>query len=39
MTDWGWVTLAHAVVYGTLGTYAVLLTVRLRRARRVLQRR
>lgn len=34
MSDWGWVTLAFTIVYGTLGTYTVMLmrrSVRLRR--------
>lgn len=31
MSDWGWVTLAHLVTYGTLAGYAVVLGLRLRR--------
>ena len=34
MTDWAWVTLGYAVVYGVLAAYAVGLMARLRRARR-----
>jgi len=31
MSDWGWVALAHIVVYGTLGIYTMFLMRRLRR--------
>ena len=31
MSDWGWVILAHVIVYGTLAWYVVSLTLRLRR--------
>ncbi len=33
MTDWGWVSLAYVVVYGTLGGYVVGLVRRRRRIR------
>lgn len=33
MSDWGWVALAHVIVYGTLAWYATSLTLRLRRRR------
>ena len=31
MSDWGWVGLAHGVVYGTLIGYTITLVRRLRR--------
>ena len=34
MSDWGWVTLAYAVVYGTLGGYVVMVVRRTARLRR-----
>jgi hypothetical protein len=34
MSDWGWVTIAYVLVYGTLGTYLVSMTSRIRRVRR-----
>jgi acyl-coenzyme A synthetase/AMP-(fatty) acid ligase len=34
MTDWGWVTLAFAIVYGTLVTYVTMLMRRNSRLRR-----
>lgn len=39
MSDWGWVALAVAIVYGTLAAYAVLLGRRLRAARKALDGR
>jgi hypothetical protein len=39
MSEWGWVSFAYVVVYGTLAVYAVGLGMRLRRARRRLQGR
>lgn len=36
MSDWAWVTLAYAVVYGTLIGYGVSVGVRLREVRRTL---
>ena len=34
MSDWGWVTLAYGIVYGTLITYATMLVRRTRILRR-----
>lgn len=34
MSDWGWVTLAYGIVYGTLITYAMVLVRRTRALRR-----
>jgi hypothetical protein len=34
MSDWGWVTFAYLVVYGTLGSYLASIIVRTRRIRR-----
>ena len=31
MSDWGWVTFAYVVVYGSLGVYTATLLRRLRR--------
>ena len=38
MSDWGWVGFGYSVVYGTLAAYAVFLSMRLRTARRRLER-
>lgn len=34
MSDWGWVTVAYVVVYGTLGVYLLRLMRRKRRLER-----
>jgi hypothetical protein len=34
VSDWGWVTLAFAIVYGTLGIYTFVLMRRAARLRR-----
>jgi hypothetical protein len=34
MSDWGWVTIAYVLVYGTLGTYLLSMSGRIRRVRR-----
>lgn len=34
MSDWGWVGIAYAVVYGTLAAYVAALIVRTRRLRK-----
>jgi hypothetical protein len=36
VSDWAWVTLAYAVVYGTLISYGVSVGLRTRDARRTL---
>lgn len=39
MSDWGWVALAHAIVYATLASYVVSLALRTRRATKALGKR
>ena len=34
MSDWGWVTFAYVVVYGTLGAYVLSLGARIQRTKR-----
>ncbi len=38
MSDWGWVGFGYAVAYGSLAAYALFLWLRLRGARRRLER-
>ena len=33
MSDWGWVTFAYVVAYGSLAAFIVSISVRIRRAR------
>ena len=37
MSEWGWVALAYAGAYGTLGLYIATLTARIRAARERLE--
>jgi len=39
MNDWGWVTIAYVLVYGTLGSYLASIVLRTRRVRRGLEGR
>lgn len=39
MSDWGWVALAHGIVYVTLAAYVANLLLRARRTARALGRR
>jgi acyl-coenzyme A synthetase/AMP-(fatty) acid ligase len=39
VSDWGWVTAAYLIVYGTLIVYTASLVVRTRRARAEADRR
>jgi hypothetical protein len=34
MSDWGWVTFAYGVAYGSLALYATSIAIRIRTARR-----
>jgi hypothetical protein len=36
MSDWGWVTFAYGVAYGSLALYATSIVVRIRTARRAI---
>jgi len=37
MSEWGWVTLAYAVTYGSLAVYSASLVLRIRRTRERLE--
>lgn len=38
MTEWGWVSFAYAVAYGSIALYAGSIAIRIRRNKQIIER-